>query len=349
MKKLSKALKGWGIFIGLIVGALIGLAFHSLKGIPMYSPLIEFIVDNVFSPTKDAFFNSLFMVIVPLVFSSLVVGVADMNNLASMGRLSKRLFVFYACSTLIAIFIGQAVVNTLRPGDYVSQSEAEKITISMQDKISSIQDKSSMVGTSLWPGIVTQIIPKNIIDQFGNQNILAVIFVSLLFGLALLFLPNGPPKDSFIHLMSSVSNISIIIIKWIMKTAPYAVAAILAMVVTELGWDSLKTLLVYILVLILGMLIHWFGTYSLILKFLAKVPVKDFFVRMIPVFSTAFSTSSSSATMPVTMDTLEKRFGAPRKIVSFSIPIGVTMNMDGTALFEVVAAIFIAQVFWDSS
>ena len=345
MKKLSKALKGWGIFIGLIIGALIGLAFHSLKGIPIYSPLIEFIVDNVFSPTKDAFFNSLFMVIVPLVFSSLVVGVADMNNLASMGRLSKRLFVFYACSTLVAIFIGQIVVNTLRPGDYVSQSEAEKITISMQDKISSLKDKSSMVGTSLWPGIVTQIIPRNIISQFGKQNILAVIFVSLLFGLSLLYLPNGPPKDSFINLMSSVSNISIIIIKWIMKTAPYAVAAILAMVVTELGWDSLKTLLVYILVLTLGMLIHWFGTYTLILKFLAKVPVKDFFMRMIPVFSTAFSTSSSSATMPVTMDTLEKRFGVPRKIVSFSIPIGVTMNMDGTALFEVVAAIFIAQVF----
>ena len=342
MKKLYHQ---WGIFIGLIVGALIGLAFYSLKTIPTYSPIIDFIVHNVFLPMKDAFFNSLFMVIVPLVFSSLVIGIADIKNPASLGRLSKRLVAFYACSTLIAIFIGQLFVSTLKPGSYVPRSEADRIAVTMQDKISSIKEDSSMVGESLWPGIVKKIIPKNIIDQFGKQNILAVIFVSLLFGFALLYLPNGPPKDSFIHILSVVSNISINIIKWIMITAPVAVTAILAMVVSELGWALIQTLLVYMLVLTLGMLFHLFGTYSLILKFLAKVPIKDFFLRMIPVFSTAFSTSSSSATMPVTMDTLEKRFGAPRRIVSFSIPIGVTVNMDGTALFEVVAAIFISQVY----
>lgn len=342
MKKLYHQ---WGIFIGLIIGALIGLVFYQLKAIPMYSPIIDFIVQNVFLPMKDAFFNSLFMVIVPLVFSSLVIGIADIKNPASLGRLSKRLVVFYACSTLIAIFIGQLFVSTLKPGSYVPRSEADKIAVTMQDKISSIKEDSSMVGESLWPGIVKKIIPKNIIDQFGKQNILAVIFVSLLFGFALLYLPNGPPKESFIHIMSVVSNISVNIIKWIMVTAPVAVTAILAMVVSELGWALIKTLLVYMLVLVIGMLFHLFGTYSLILKFLAKVPIKDFFMRMIPVFSTAFSTSSSSATMPVTMDTLEKRFGVPRRIVSFSIPIGVTVNMDGTALFEVVAAIFISQVY----
>ncbi|MDE0092433.1 MAG: dicarboxylate/amino acid:cation symporter [Oligoflexia bacterium] len=338
-------LSSWGIFIGLIAGALIGLVFHSLKAAPLYSPLINFILDNVFLPMKYAFFNSLFMIIVPLVFSSLVIGVADMKNPAVLGQLSKRLVVFYACSTLIAIFIGQIFVSTLKPGQYVSKEKAEKIAVTMKDKISSLKEDSSMVGTSLWPGIVKKIIPKNIIDQFGRQNILAVIFVSLLFGFGLLYMPNGPPKDSFISFFSAVSHISINIIKWIMVTAPVAVMAILAIVVSELGWDLIKTLLMYMFVLTLGMLFHLFGTYSLILKFLVKTSVKDFFVRMVPVFSTAFSTSSSSATMPVTMDTLEKRFGVPRKIVSFSIPIGVTVNMDGTALFEVAAAIFISQVF----
>ena len=339
----------WGIFIGLIIGALIGLAFHNLKPLPLYGPVIDFILNNIFLPMKDAFFNALFMVIIPLVFSSLVIGIADMKNPASLGRLSKRLVLFYACSTIIAIFIGQLFVGLLKPGKYVPKNEAEKIVLTMQDampdKISSIKENSSMVGTAIWPGIVKKIIPKNIIDQFGKQNILAVIFVSLLFGLAALYMPNGPPKDSFLHILSAVSNMSVNIIKWIMVTAPVAVTAILAMVVSELGWSLIKTLLVYMLVLSLGMLFHLFGTYSLILKFFAKVPVKDFFMRMIPVFSTAFSTSSSSATMPVTMDTLEKRFGVPRKIVSFSIPIGVTVNMDGTALFEVAAAIFISQVF----
>ena len=338
-------LSSWGIFIGLIAGALIGLVFHSLKAAPLYSPFINFILDNVFLPMKYAFFNSLFMIIVPLVFSSLVIGVADMKNPAVLGQLSKRLVVFYACSTLIAIFIGQIFVSALKPGHYVSKEKAEKIAVTMKDKISSLKEDSSMVGASLWPGIVKKIIPKNIIDQFGRQNILAVIFVSLLFGFGLLYMPNGPPKDSFISFFSAVSHISINIIKWIMVTAPVAVMAILAIVVSELGWDLIKTLLMYMFVLTLGMLFHLFGTYSLILKFLVKTSVKDFFVRMVPVFSTAFSTSSSSATMPVTMDTLEKRFGVPRKIVSFSIPIGVTVNMDGTALFEVAAAIFISQVF----
>ena len=339
----------WGIFIGLILGALIGLAFHNLKPLPIYGPVIDFILGNIFLPMKDAFFNALFMVIVPLVFSSLVIGIADMKNPASLGRLSKKLVLFYACSTMLAILIGQLFVGTLKPGKYVPKSSAEGIVLKMQDampdKISSVKASSETVGTAIWPGIVKRIIPRNILDEFGKQNILAVIFISLLFGLTALYMPNGPPKDSFLNLLSAISNMSVNIIKWIMLTAPIAVTAILAMVVSELGWSLIKTLLVYMLVLSLGMLCHLFGTYSLILKYFAKVPVKDFFMRMIPVFSTAFSTSSSSATMPVTMDTLEKKFGVPRRIVSFSIPIGVTVNMDGTALFEVAAAIFIAQVF----
>ena len=344
MKKSLKVLNSWGIFIGLLAGCLIGLAFSYLKA-TRYGPLVELVTDNVFYPMGNVFLQSLFMIIVPLIFSSLIVGVSNMSSPASVGRLSKRLFLFYAFSTLIAIFIGQILMGVMRPGDSIPRAKAKETAIVMQEKMSSIKTKSSMVGTSLWPGILTKIVPRNIIDQFGKENILAVIFVSLLFGFALLYMPNGPPKESFISFMSALSGVSIMIIRWIMKTAPFAVAALIAIAVSELGLDSIKSMLFYMFVMSLGMLLHLCGTYSLFLKFLVQIPLKEFFIRMLPVFTTAFSTASSNATMPVTMNTLEKKFGVPRQIVSFSIPIGATVNMDGTALFEVAAAIFISQVF----
>ena len=211
--------------------------------------------------------------------------------------------------------------------------------------MSALKQKSSLVGESIWPGIVTKIVPRNIIDQFGKDNILSLIFVSFLFGFALLYMREGPQKLSYLHLMQALSQICIKIISWIMMLAPFAVAALIAIAVSGLGLHLVGKMAFYMLVMLGGMLFHLFVNYSLILKFLVKVPVLSFFARMKPVFITAFGTSSSSATMPVTMKTLEDKFGVPRRIVSFSIPIGVTVNMDGTALFEVAAAIFIAQVF----
>ncbi len=341
---MAQKLKGWGIFIGLIAGCLIGLLFNSLKTSPEYGFAVEAIVDNLFSPVGKVFFQALFMIVVPLVFSSLVVGIADISHPASFGRLSKRLFIFYAISTFIAILIGQICMGTLRPGDWIPQDEVQKAAVEMQDKMSSVKAKSSMVGAELWPGILTRIVPRNIIDQFAEENILAVIFVSLLFGFGLLYMPNGPPKESFIHIMSALSSLSITIIQWVMKTAPFAVAALVATSVFILGWNFIQTMMFYMLVMALGMAVHLFVTYGLFLRFLIRIPIKEFFLRMMPALSTAFGTSSSSATMPVTMDTLEKNFGAPKKIVRFSIPVGATVNMDGTALFEMAAAVFIAQL-----
>jgi len=285
------------------------------------------------------------MIIVPLVLSSLIVGVSELGSPKNIGRLSKRLFLFYACSTLIAICIGQSLMLTAQPGTNIPKETAQEISVKMQDKMSSMKEKSSMVGESLWPGIVTKIIPRNIIDQFGENNMLAVIFVSLLFGLALLYMPASAAKTSFIGFMSTLSNISIQIIGWIMKLAPYAVAALLSIAVSEFGLTLMKSMLFYIIIMIISMLVHLCVTYSLFLKFLIKIPIKTFYQKMIPIFATSFSTSSSSATMPVTMNTLEKRFGVPRHIVNFSVPIGTVVNMDGTALFEVAATLFIAQIF----
>ena len=344
--------QSWGIFIGLILGCIIGLVFNMLKPdesleILQKSHWTQLIVDNVFYPVGNVFLQSLFMIIVPLVFSSLIVGIADMKSPSSIGRLSKRLVAFYAVSTLIAIFIGQSYMQTFKPGEGIPKAKAEQVAMNMQDKMSSMKEKSSMVGESLWPGILTKIVPRNIIDQFGENNMLAVIFVSLLFGFSLLYLPHSGQagRENFMGFMSALSAMSILIIKWIMKTAPFAVTALIAIAVSEFGLDLLKSMAFYVVVMTAGMLTHLFLTYSCFLKFLIKIPIASFYKRMLPVFSTAFGTSSSSATMPVTMNTLEKSFGVPRRIVSFSIPIGTVVNMDGTALFEVAATLFIAQIF----
>ena len=350
MKKF-KFLKGWGIFIGFVVGGLIGLLFNYFEAIPLYIPfagkvdIALLLTDHLFLPVGDLFLQSLRMIIVPLVFSSLIVGVGSISSSASIGRHGRRLFLFYTFSTFIAIFIGQIMMGTFKPGNKISPEKRDKIASLMNEKMSSIQQKSSMVGSSLWPGILTKIVPRNIIKQFGEENMLAVIFVSILFGLSLLYMPKGPPKSSVINFMTAFSDMSVIVIKWIMATAPYAVAALIAVSFAHMGLDLVYSLGQYILVMAGGMLIHLFISYSFFLKFLVKIPLIQFFARIVPVWTTAFSTSSSAATMPVTMGTLENRLGAPRGIVSFSIPIGVTVNMDGTALFEVAAALFIAQAY----
>ena len=334
----------WGIFVGLIVGSLIGLVFNFTKD-SSFAPVSLWITDNIFYPAGNAFLQALFMIIVPLVFSSLIVGICELGSGRSLGRLSRNLFSFYLCSTLIAIGIGQIYINTFKPGHSIDRVVATQAAENVKNKLSSLKEKSSMVGDSLWPGIVTKIIPRNIIDQFGQNNMLAVIFVSLLFGIALLSLPQGPARENFLGFMSALSSISITIIEWIMKLAPYAVASLLAIAISEFGLSLMKSMIFYIAVMTLGMATHLLVSYGLILKFLIRIPILEFFKRIVPILSTSFSTSSSSATMPVTMNTLEKKFGIPKSIVNFSIPIGTIINMDGTALFEVVAIVFISQIF----
>ena len=344
-EKKTQNISTWGVLVGLVVGSLIGLVFNILKEDSFFNPKVIWITDNIFYPIGNAFLQALFMVVIPLVFSSLLVGVADMGSGKHIGKLSKRLFLFYACTTILAIGIGQVFINTLKPGQNIDKVVAMDVAEKMQDKLSSLKEKSSLVDESIWPGIVSKIIPRNIINEFGENNMLAVIFVSLLFGLALLYMPNGASKMSFINFMSALSNMSVLIIGWIMKTAPYAVAALLAVAVSEFGFSLMKSMLFYMVVMVISMLVHFFITYGFILKVILKIPIRQFLKKMVPVFSTAFGTSSSSATMPVTMNTLEQKFKVPRSIVNFSVPIGTVVNMDGTALFEVIATIFLAQIF----
>ena len=331
----------WGIFIGLVVGAFIGFLFN-LWGA---DPVRDWLLVNIIQPVGTVFLRLLFMVIVPLVVGSLLVGVTNLGSEHLLKKLGWKVALFYLSTTFCAIVIGQTLINVFQPGSNVPQAVTEKAVESSKGQIDSLKEKSSWVGKSLWPGIVDKIIPKNILKDFSQTNMLAIIFVALIFGMALLGMKTGPPKEAFIGFFSALSSVSVTIVGWVMKIAPYAVAALMINAVAIFGIGMMKNLLAYVLVVLMGLLIQFFVVYGSILKWIIKMPLSLFYKKALPIFLTAFSTSSSAATMPVTIRTLENRFGVPNSITTFSVPIGVTVNMDGTALFEVMAAIFVAQVF----
>ena len=335
-------LSRWGIFIGLIVGAFIGYIFNLIGHESTFTNIVVF---DIFQPIGTIFIRSLFMIVVPLVFSSLMLGVANLGDTKTLRQMGVRVLLFYITTTFCAILVGQVLINTIQPGVGMDQEMVQSAMSKMESQVAGLKEKSSWVSKSLWPGIVTSIIPKNIIDQFSKTNMLAVIFVSIVFGIGMMYLREEKSKIALQNLLSGISDITIMIVGWIMKAAPIAVAALMASAVFNFGLDLMKALGLYIVVVFLGYVIQFFVIYGSLLKFVIRFSPKEFYKRASTIFLTAFSTSSSSATMPVTMETLQNNFGVPEKITSFSIPIGVTFNMDGTALFEVVAAIFVAQVF----
>ncbi len=328
------------ILIGLIVGAIIGLAFN-YWGANVYR---DAILKYVMNPMGQIFLRGLFMVVVPLVFSSLIVGVTNLGSANNVGRLGWRLAVFYILTTLVAILIGQTLIELVRPGDGISPEYLAQAQAQFAEQVSGLESKSLAVKESLWPGLVNTIVPKNIISAFSNGNMLAIIFVAILFGLALLTIDKRKAQV-VITFADAVTDVTIKWVGWFMKLAPYAVAALMISAVTHFGLEFMTKVGKYILVVVTGYAIHMLVTYSLIIKYIVKIPVREFYRRMMPVIATAFSTSSSSATMPTTIRNLEKRFGLPESLTTFSIPLGTTINMDGTALFEVIAALFVAQVY----
>ncbi len=337
---ISKKAPSWGIFAGLLVGVFLGWLFYILGE----SPTRQFFLINIIQPVGMVFLRALYMVIVPLVASSLLVGVVNLGSGDLLKKLGWKVALFYMSTTFCAIVIGQSMINVFQPGVGFSNEIRDQMVESSKSQVESLKEKSSLVGKSLWPGLVNKIIPKNILMEYGNTNMLAIILVSILFGVALLRM-NGPPKEAFVGFFSALSDISVRIIGWVMKIAPYAVGALVLNIVAYMGPEPLKKVIWYVLVVVSALLIQFFITYGIILKTIIKAPVLRFYKKAMPIFLTAFSTSSSAATMPVTIRTLEKEFDVPDSITTFSVPIGVTVNMDGTALFEVMAALFIAQAF----
>ena len=282
------------------------------------------------------------MVVIPLVVASLVVGAASLGDLRSVGRVGGKTVAYYLITTSVAVSIGLILSNVIKPGSGLSEASREGLLAEYGGEAAGRIDLAQQA-----PGIVElllNMIPRNPISAAANTEMLPLILFSILFGIAATTIREDRRK-AVLGFFEGVNDISMQLIRWIMVLAPYAVFVLIAGVTARFGFEILQSLLWYTGTVALGLLLHAFVTFSLILKFLARLSPLEFFRRIRAAQLLGFSTSSSSATLPVTIQVAEENLGVSKKIASFVLPLGATVNMDGTALYQGVAVMFIAQVF----
>jgi len=337
------------ILLGLLVGAVAGLIVNYAAG-KDNPDLIKFI-NNFTQPIGTLFLNLLLMIVVPLVFSSLVVGVAGIGDIRKLGRVGLKSFGYCLVISAISVVIGLGLANTIRPGERVSPETAAELKAKYGTPATSITEaqkkaeEAAKADSPLMTAVKT-VVPKNVfysISSSESPNMLHIMFFALIIGIAITLMP-APVSAPFVSVMESLFAITSKIIDIIMKFAPYAVACLLFNNIAQYGFDVVKTLGWFVLTVLLGLGIHFFGVYSLSVWFLSKINPIEFFKRVRTVIVTAFSTSSSNATLPTALRVSEENLGVPKEINSFVLTVGATANQNGTALYEGVTVLFLAQL-----
>ena len=335
MKKLALH---WKIIIGMVLGVVYGLIAHKLGWIDFTNDWIK--------PWGKIFVNLLKLIAVPLVFASLIKGVASLSDISKLSRIGGKTIAIYLVSTVIAVSIGLLLVNTVKPGegfDKDSISKTEQIQEGANKKIKAAENVKD--GGPLQ--FLVDIVPTNIFDAASNnRNMLQVIFFAILFGIALVMLPNE--KTTYVKgFFDGLNDIILQIVDIIMIAAPYGVFALLGGLVVDFGASAelFIALAKYSVTVVVGLLLMILVVYPLIFRIFTKMKYKNFFKGIMPAQMLAFSTSSSAATLPVTMERCEDHLGVSEEVSSFVLPLGATINMDGTSLYQAVAAVFIAQAY----
>ena len=339
MKKIALH---WQIIIGLCLGLVYGI-------ISIQNGYGEF-TSNWISPFGTIFINLLKLVAMPLVLASLVTGVASLSNVKKLSRIGGKTIAIYLGTTAFAVTIGLLSVNILNPGDKVPdemqsklqamyQKDASKKAISVQK----VKDRGP-----LQP--LVDMVPDNLFDSASsNRNMLQIVFVAIFIGIGLIQIPdkNGRPLKDF---FKSLTDVVIKLVDIIMLIAPLGVFALISQTLNKVAGDNpsqvielLGALGYYMFAVILGLTAHVLIIYTGLIKLLTKMPLQTFYRGIAPAQLLAFSTSSSGATLPVTMERCEDKLGVSEEVSSFVLPLGATINMDGTALYQAVAAVFIAQ------
>lgn len=341
MKKLALH---WQILIGMVLGVAWGISASSFG-------LIEFTADWI-KPFGTIFINLLKLIAVPLVLVSLITGVASLSDISKLSRIGTKTIGLYLMTTLLAVVLGLVIVNIAEPGKAFSPEKREEFKAQYAGATDQRSSAAAAVEEQGPLQALVDIVPDNIFAAMtNNASMLQVIFFALLFGIALIMIPrdkSGPVNIFF----ESVNLVILKMVDIIMMAAPYGVFALLAGLVVEFAGDdpsaAAELLLVlgyYCIVVTAGLAIMMFVVYPLLIKILGKSSYVDFFKGIFPAQMLALSTSSSAATLPVTMERCEERLGINREITSFVLPLGATINMDGTSLYQSVAAVFIAQAY----
>lgn len=332
------------ILTGMLLGSVIGILAVWLQA--------GWFISNWIKPFGTIFLNLLKLVAMPLIFASLVTGISSLSDISKLSRIGIKTISYYLLTTVLAISVGLVLVNIFKPGhSFPENKRVELLELYAQDIESSTLINNNLESTGPLT-FLTDIVPENIVSAASNNaNMLQVIFFAILFGIAIVLVKHKS-VEVVKDFVNGLNEIILKIIDFIMLFAPFGVMALLAGLVVDFSGenpaDSFQlfiTLGLYALVVIGGLLFVALVLYPIFLKFFAGIKLKDFYKTMFPVQLVAFSTSSSAATLPVTMEQVEKGLGISHEISSFVLPIGVTVNMDGTSLYQAVAAVFIAQVF----
>jgi len=289
----------------------------------------------------DIFIRLLNMIAIPLVLASLIVGAASLGDVKKFARIGGRTIGFYMGTTIFAITTGLVIANLIQPGEQMpTQTRDNLMSVYQEDYKQKIETQFDFEITRE----IVNIIPKNPIEAMAGSNMLQIVFFAVMVGLVLTMIRRDK-AEPVISFFDGLSETMIRMVEVIMKIAPYGVFALIASTVSEFGFEILATLLWYSLAVLLGLFIHTFVTYAILLKIFTKIRIRTFYKGLRRAMTIGFSTSSSAATLPVTMECCQDNLGVSKSITSFVLPLGATINMDGTALYQGVAAVFIAQVF----
>jgi DAACS family dicarboxylate/amino acid:cation (Na+ or H+) symporter len=327
------------IFIGLVAGAALGVSANfAFKD----AGWLQVVVSKVTDPAGQMWLRALIMIVLPLVFASLALGVAGLGDLRRLGRVGAKTLAYFLLSTALSVAIGLTLVNLIRPGAGLDQQTRDKLMETYAAQAGAGQEMAKTTKFDIT--LLINIVPRNPVKSMADFDMLAVIFFSLMFGIGLALIP-GERAAPMIKFLEALSDVVVAIIDLVMKLAPYGVFCLIFSVTARFGYDLLVKLGVYVITVLLGLAIHMFVSYPLMVRFLAGLNPLDFFRKIRAVIITAFSTSSSSATLPTSLRVAETELGVPKQVSGFVLPLGATMNMNGTALFEGVTVLFIAQVF----
>ncbi len=336
MKKLALH---WQILLGMAAGVLFG--FLAIQ----FSWGKDFVTDWI-KPFGTIFINSLKLIAVPLIIASLIMGIAGLQDISKLSKMGGRTIGIYVITTVFAVTIGLGLVNIVKPGSYITDETRTELT---ENYAGDAADKKAAADAQSNTGplqALVDLVPQNIVGAASsNGNMLQVIFFVIFFGIGLILIP--PDKaQPVISFFDGVNEVVLKMIDLIMLAAPYGVFALLASLVVESpSADIFIALGMYSGTVVVGLAIMIFGFYPLLLKYFTKKGYGDFFKGIAPAQLLAFSTSSSAATLPVTMERTIEHLGVNEDVASFVLPVGATINMDGTSLYQGVAAVFIAQAF----
>jgi dicarboxylate/amino acid:cation (Na+ or H+) symporter, DAACS family len=328
-----------GLVTGAIVGSLVNFAVTD-GGFQAYKPAVEWVIRNLAKPVGDIFLNLLFLAIIPLVFSSLVVGVTRLGGTSNVGRIGLKTLAYFIITTACAAVIGLTMVNAIRPGERLPEEKR----LELKDKYSQQTDSKDVKKAEFGINTFVNIVPRNPFKAMVEKDMLAIIFVAILVGIALTRI-DADKAELITRFLQGINQITDFVIRLAMSLAPYAVFALIFATTAELGYEILLALGAFVLTVLAGLAIHQFVILPILVQTLGGMNPLVFFQKIRVVMITAFSTSSSSATLPTAMQCAENELGVPERISKFVLPLSASMNHNGTALFEGVTVIFLAQIF----